>query len=126
MTRILLAIALLASPAVAQDLTTAGCSPDPPMFSEITRCIDAVVFETEPPTAAQELLDLYRQRIANLERQITVYQLNDAEQSKIIASQQETIKAWETRASGKMTKGQWATLLLAIVGSVGAVVGAAQ
>lgn len=141
----LLAISLLASPAMAQDdwkigdtrpagdgcnfctyrgngawdCTAIFCAVSDRYLS------DPMPLEPRPQEASRDsqLLDFYRLRIANLERQVQVYEANDAESRKIIASQAETIKAWENRASGKMTKKDWIVLSLTVLAGVGTVVG---
>lgn len=109
----LLIFALLASPAGAQEVRVEPLGP--------LRLLHAVQPAQEPSRDSQ--LDFYRLRIANLERQIQVYESNDAEQQRIISSQEATIKAWENRASGKVTKKEWAVMILSVVAAVGTVVG---
>lgn len=163
LTLLLLIFALLASPAVGQDIVTSicelpecatgtigddllfqepiSCAASPPTYSccaanspecwacvadseraykEWLSCFSTAKFiePTQEPSRDSQLLDFYRLRIANLERQVQVYEANDAEQQKIIASQKATIKALNDNASGKMSRGDWAKLGLAIAGPV--------
>jgi len=96
MNRILLAVALFASPLMAQE-----------------------------PSRDAQLLDLYRQRVTILEQQTESLLVALEERNKTIASQEATIKMWEQSAGGKMSRGAKFKLGLSIAGSVAAVVGVA-
>lgn len=119
MKRLLLILAILTAPAVgqAQEFILGNC--------EAPMCWQEATEFNVPQEAScdSQLLDFYRLRIANLERQVQVYEANDAEQQRIIASQGATIKMWENRSSGKVTKKEWAVLVLSVVAAVGTVVG---
>lgn len=95
------------------------------IFILILVLLSASLFAQQPSRDAQ-LLDLYRQRVAILEQQNTaLLQANEASKA-IIQSQQETIKMWENRSAGKMTKTEKVTFVLMIAGVVVSAIGAAK
>lgn len=134
---LLLLITLIssASPAVGQERTfPAGdgcntCRDDGSGFASCTlmACLDASPYsepaiEQEPSRDAR-LLDFYRELVAGKnreifakDREIAALQTAIEERNKTIASLQATIQA--NRSSGKMTRGDWAKLGLAIAGPV--------
>lgn len=167
MIRLLLIFALLASPAVAQDILTSICEPPdcftgtaqtmtaqdncsmsgPPNFAccaangpecwecerraalayqEWLQCgaVTSVLLpEAQEPSRDSQLLDFYRELVAGKNREINALDLAIEERNKTISSQEATIKAWENRANGKMSKKDWIVLSLTVLAGFGTVVG---
>lgn len=108
---------LLATSSFAQDSSSWVCEPPNCSIAEFN------FFEPDPLPAQERPIDVCRQIVASQDREIAVLieRISNLEQQTQV--QAETIKAWENRASGKMTKKEWAVMVLSVVAAVGTVVG---